>query len=201
MIWRRSPGGARPASAARDGSARGGDGNRRTRRHHPLRQSPPAHGVSRPGSLRALQRRHTPPRRHHESREWRGPTNADRGGLELSVPGAHQPGATAAPGGAGKADPRHRVEGPGAVVSALSQARPGGKIDPFVFGPSKLDLMFGRTSLDAVRLPYAKLAKPGVAARAGGDDRHRSAHVPGTRRTEIGQDSALLAGLPAIPDW
>ena len=46
--------------------------------------------------------RHAPPRRHHESREWRGATNADRGGLELSVPGAHQPGATAASGGSGK---------------------------------------------------------------------------------------------------
>ena len=45
---------------------------------------------------------HTPPRRHHESREWRGAANADRGGLELSVPGAHQPGATAAPGGLAK---------------------------------------------------------------------------------------------------
>ena len=65
---------------------------------------------------------------HHQSREWRGAANADRGCLELSVPGADQPGATAAPGGPGKADPRHRVEGPGAVVSALSQARPGGKI-------------------------------------------------------------------------
>ena len=43
-------------------------------------------------------------------------------------PGAHQPGVTAAPGGSGQADPRHRVEGPRAVVSALSQARPGGKI-------------------------------------------------------------------------
>ena len=31
-------------------------------------------------------------------------------------------------GGSGQADPRHRVEGPRAVVSALSQARPGGKI-------------------------------------------------------------------------
>ena len=71
--------------------------------------------------------RHTPPRWHHESRKWRGETNADRGGLELSVPGAHQPGATAAPGGSGKADPRHRVEGPRAAVSALSQASPGGK--------------------------------------------------------------------------
>ena len=34
--------------------------------------------------------------------------------------------------------------------------------DGFVFGYSKLDVMFGRTSLDAVRLPYRDLAKPGV---------------------------------------
>ena len=30
-------------------------------------------------------------------------------------------------GGSGQADPRHRVEGPGAAVSTLSQARPDGK--------------------------------------------------------------------------
>src|SRR5260370_29933702 len=36
------------------------------------------------------------------------------------------------------------------------------KGDAFVFGYSKLDVMFGRTSADAVRLPYAQLAKPGV---------------------------------------
>jgi sulfide:quinone oxidoreductase len=34
--------------------------------------------------------------------------------------------------------------------------------DAFVFGFSKLDLMFGRTTLDAVRLPYSRFAKPGV---------------------------------------
>jgi sulfide:quinone oxidoreductase len=34
--------------------------------------------------------------------------------------------------------------------------------DAFVFGYSKLDVMFGRTTLDAVRLPYATLATPGV---------------------------------------
>ena len=34
--------------------------------------------------------------------------------------------------------------------------------DAFVFGYSKLDVMFGRTTLDEVRLPYATLAKPGV---------------------------------------
>ena len=43
------PGGARIASAARDGAGRRGDGDRRTRRHYPLRQSSPAHGVSRSG--------------------------------------------------------------------------------------------------------------------------------------------------------
>ncbi len=36
------------------------------------------------------------------------------------------------------------------------------KSDAFVFGYSKLDVMFGRTTLDAVRLPYRAIAKPGV---------------------------------------
>ena len=36
------------------------------------------------------------------------------------------------------------------------------KSDAFVFGYSKLDVMFGRTTPDAVRLPYRHLAKPGV---------------------------------------
>ncbi|HSV51137.1 MAG TPA: FAD-dependent oxidoreductase [Burkholderiaceae bacterium] len=34
--------------------------------------------------------------------------------------------------------------------------------DAFVFGYSKLDVMFGKTTLDAVRLPYSRFAKPGV---------------------------------------
>jgi sulfide:quinone oxidoreductase len=34
--------------------------------------------------------------------------------------------------------------------------------DAFVFGFSKLDLMFGRADLDAVRIPYARLEKPSV---------------------------------------
>lgn len=34
--------------------------------------------------------------------------------------------------------------------------------DAFVFGYSKLDVMFGRTTLEAVRLPYSAFAKPGV---------------------------------------
>jgi sulfide:quinone oxidoreductase len=36
------------------------------------------------------------------------------------------------------------------------------KNDAFVFGFSKLDLMFGHAKPDAVRLPYAEIAKPGV---------------------------------------
>jgi|HubBroStandDraft_4_1064222.scaffolds.fasta_scaffold09807_5 sulfide:quinone oxidoreductase len=36
------------------------------------------------------------------------------------------------------------------------------KHDSFVFGYSKLDVMFGRTTLDAVRLHYREIAKPGV---------------------------------------
>ncbi len=34
--------------------------------------------------------------------------------------------------------------------------------EAFVFGYSKLDVLFGRTGADAVRLPYADFAKPGV---------------------------------------
>jgi sulfide:quinone oxidoreductase len=36
------------------------------------------------------------------------------------------------------------------------------KSDSFVFGYSKLDVMFGRTTLDAVQLPYRDFVKPGV---------------------------------------
>jgi sulfide:quinone oxidoreductase len=34
--------------------------------------------------------------------------------------------------------------------------------DAFVFGYSKLDVMFGRTELEQVRLPYSRFVKPGV---------------------------------------
>jgi sulfide:quinone oxidoreductase len=36
------------------------------------------------------------------------------------------------------------------------------KSDSFVFGFSKLDVMFSRATPDAVRLPYSEIAKPGV---------------------------------------
>jgi sulfide:quinone oxidoreductase len=39
------------------------------------------------------------------------------------------------------------------------------KGDAFVFGYSKLDVMFGFTTLDAVRLPYRDFVKPGVRFR------------------------------------
>ena len=36
------------------------------------------------------------------------------------------------------------------------------KSDAFVFGYAKLDVMFGRTTPEAVRLPYRQVVKPGV---------------------------------------
>jgi sulfide:quinone oxidoreductase len=46
--------------------------------------------------------------------------------------------------------------GPKAEVTLIDHG------DAFVFGYSKLDVMFGRTTLDAVRLPYSRFTKPGV---------------------------------------
>jgi len=55
------------------------------------------------------------------------------------------------------------------LCSTLSEALGDGieatlidKSDSFTFGFSKLDVMFGRTSADSVRLPYDEIAKPGV---------------------------------------
>ena len=67
------------------------------------------------------------------------------------------------------------------------------KSDAFVLGFSKLDVMFGRATLDAVRLPYAKFAKPGVRlkremitaidpASPSRDDRRRRPRVRLSRR-------------------
>jgi len=39
------------------------------------------------------------------------------------------------------------------------------KNDSFILGFSKLDVMFGRKTIDAVRLPYRNIAKPGVRFR------------------------------------
>jgi sulfide:quinone oxidoreductase len=37
--------------------------------------------------------------------------------------------------------------------------------EEFIFGFSKLDVMFGRRTMDEVRLPYRSIAKPGVEFR------------------------------------
>ncbi len=39
------------------------------------------------------------------------------------------------------------------------------KSDAFVFGYAKLDLMFGRSTAEAVRLPYREFVKPGVTVK------------------------------------
>jgi sulfide:quinone oxidoreductase len=39
------------------------------------------------------------------------------------------------------------------------------KNDSFIFGFSKLDVLFGRKPLDAVRIPYTSIVKPGVSFR------------------------------------
>lgn len=58
------------------------------------------------------------------------------------------------------------------------------KADAFVFGYSKLDVMFGRTTLDSVRLPYSQIAKPGVRVL-----RETIAAIdPQVRRVATGQD-------------
>ena len=74
--------------------------------------------------------------------------------------------------------------------------------DAFVFGFSKLDVMFGRTVPDEVRHPYADIVKPGVhfvqtairsidpARRTG---RHRRGRVRG-RRAGCGPGSRSRSG-------
>jgi sulfide:quinone oxidoreductase len=73
--------------------------------------------------------------------------------------------------------------------------------DAFVFGYSKLDVLFGRTTLDAVRLPYSEIAKPGVRFR-----RERVTAIdPETRRvtTDAGEHEAdfLVVALGADYDF
>src|SRR5579864_4180443 len=61
----------------------------------------------------------------------------------------------------------------GLELSALLSEAIGGdldltlidKSDSFIFGFSKLDVVFGHTTPDAVRLPYRHIAKPGVRFR------------------------------------
>src|SRR5829696_5227361 len=59
-------GGAGVAGAARHGTGGSSDPGGGTRRHHPLRQSTPAYGVSRLGAVRALQRGHAASGQDHQ---------------------------------------------------------------------------------------------------------------------------------------
>jgi sulfide:quinone oxidoreductase len=74
------------------------------------------------------------------------------------------------------------------------------KNDAFVFGYSKLDVMFGRSALDTVRLPYSSVAKPGVRVLR----ETVTAIDPETRRvtTEAGEHTAdyLVIALGADYD-
>jgi sulfide:quinone oxidoreductase len=49
--------------------------------------------------------------------------------------------------------------GDGAQVTLVDKA------DAFIFGYSKLDVMFGRATVEAVRLPYRDFVKPGVTVK------------------------------------
>jgi sulfide:quinone oxidoreductase len=74
------------------------------------------------------------------------------------------------------------------------------KADAFVFGYSKLDLLFGKASAEAIRVPYSSLAKRGV--------RFRQEEIvsidPGARRVvtdlETYDADALVIGLGADYD-
>src|SRR5215469_1363809 len=93
------------ASTARRGFGGSSHTAGRTRRHHSLYQSPPTHGLSRPGTVGAFQWPHPPPGRDYQGRQWSSPSDADRGGMELSFSGADQPRAAVAAGASRQADP------------------------------------------------------------------------------------------------
>ena len=61
--------------------------------------------------------------------------------------------------------------------------------DDFVFGFSKLDVMFGRTLPEAVRHSYRDLVKPGVTFVSGVGGRDR-------RRGQAGRDRARVPSRP-----
>lgn len=73
--------------------------------------------------------------------------------------------------------------------------------DAFVFGYSKLDVLFGRTTLDAVRLPYRDVVKPGVRLLR----ETVTAINPGARRVEtdagVHEADVLVIALGADYDY
>lgn len=57
------------------------------------------------GAIGAVERMQTPSGRNNQSGQCGGPANADRGGVELPLPGSHQPTPTRAAGASAEADP------------------------------------------------------------------------------------------------
>jgi len=106
-----------------------GDAGGGTRRHHPFRQSAAVHGLSGSRSFRAFQRKHATPGRNHQGGQWRGAAHVDRGGMELPVSSTYRSRSPSAPRKVEQANPRHSLEGPGATLPSISQARPCGEIE------------------------------------------------------------------------
>ena len=74
---------------------------------------------------RELDRRAGAARRHHQGRQRPRSSGADRGRLDLSLPGADEPVAAGAAGGAAEGRAGDRLEGAGAAVWPLSAADGG----------------------------------------------------------------------------
>jgi transposase len=72
------------------------------------------------GVVPSDERRQRQTRRHHQNWQQRGPPAADRGGLDLPLPGAAQPRVAAAAGEPAPGNPRDRLERPAPVVRAIS---------------------------------------------------------------------------------
>ena len=73
------------------------------------------------------------------------------------------------------------------------------KSDGFIFGYSKLDVMFGRKTPEAVRLPYRDFVKPGVAVRR----ETVTAIDPAARRvtTDVGDHEADILVIALGADY
>jgi transposase len=58
-----------------------------------------------------------------------GAAHVDRGGMELPISSTYWSRSPSAPGKVEQANPRHSLEGPGATLPSISQARPCGEIE------------------------------------------------------------------------
>ena len=73
------------------------------------------------------------------------------------------------------------------------------KSDSFIFGFSKLDVMFGRRTMDEVRIPYRHIASPAVTFR-------QEESAPSIRRSSAwsptrGSMTLMSWWLPSEPIW